>query len=341
MQAAKNPVRVWPFRNNNAWPFGNATSQAFLREHGVEIVGSPLWADVIVAESPGPLERLKKLLPWKRFLVWTNEPMYDAAASGEVWPRGTIARMNAFSGNVFWHNLHFLGAYHVLEEIDLGLGLTQFPLADLTVDELAARRPEVIAVLGWRDPATTKLYVKGHDIDLNARRQQTALAWYRAGHCHIAGKGWPAEVQTQESSGYGDIAGKQWWTRKIELLSGYRLNLCFENTALPYYCTEKIWHALMAGCLPIYWAAGTTIAETLPKEAYVDASAFATTDDVLAYVRGLSVAEITERVNVGRRAMSALACKRREAQQRPRIEITARVVERLAKAFPGRVVAPR
>lgn len=40
---------------------------------------------------------------------------------------------------------------------------------------------------------------------------------------------------------------------KLEILRGYRFNLCFENTIAPGYITEKALHAKMAGCIPLWW----------------------------------------------------------------------------------------
>jgi hypothetical protein len=42
-------------------------------------------------------------------------------------------------------------------------------------------------------------------------------------------------------------------TNKMEILPDYKFNLCFENTLLPGYVTEKALQAKMAGCIPLYW----------------------------------------------------------------------------------------
>lgn len=39
---------------------------------------------------------------------------------------------------------------------------------------------------------------------------------------------------------------------KIEYLSLFKFNICPENMDVPYYCTEKIFDAFLAGCIPIY-----------------------------------------------------------------------------------------
>jgi hypothetical protein len=41
--------------------------------------------------------------------------------------------------------------------------------------------------------------------------------------------------------------------RYLEILSDYKFMICFENESEPYYLTEKIANAWVAGCIPIYW----------------------------------------------------------------------------------------
>lgn len=60
----------------------------------------------------------------------------------------------------------------------------------------------------------------------------------------------------------GEIVGKNreamskeggFYKSKIEWMKQYKFNLCFENASYPGYCTEKLFNALEAGCIPIYW----------------------------------------------------------------------------------------
>ena len=41
---------------------------------------------------------------------------------------------------------------------------------------------------------------------------------------------------------------------KLNVISNYKFNICFENSISPGYHTEKMIHAKTAGCLPLYWA---------------------------------------------------------------------------------------
>jgi alpha(1,3/1,4) fucosyltransferase len=40
---------------------------------------------------------------------------------------------------------------------------------------------------------------------------------------------------------------------KINFLSDYFFNICPENSWYPGYTTEKLYHAMISGCIPIYW----------------------------------------------------------------------------------------
>jgi len=56
---------------------------------------------------------------------------------------------------------------------------------------------------------------------------------------------------------------------KIEILRNYKFALCFENAVMEGYITEKIFDALMAGCVPIYYGA-PDIKNYLPENIFID-----------------------------------------------------------------------
>jgi alpha(1,3/1,4) fucosyltransferase len=43
------------------------------------------------------------------------------------------------------------------------------------------------------------------------------------------------------------------WDKKLEFLSHYKFTIAFENQSAPGYTTEKIYHPLLVGSIPIYW----------------------------------------------------------------------------------------
>jgi len=52
---------------------------------------------------------------------------------------------------------------------------------------------------------------------------------------------------------------------KVKFLSGYKFNLCFENSSYPGYCTEKLFEALCARTIPIYWGSPTAALDFNPR----------------------------------------------------------------------------
>ena len=40
---------------------------------------------------------------------------------------------------------------------------------------------------------------------------------------------------------------------KLAVMRDYKFNLCFENSLMPGYVTEKVLHAKLAGCIPLWW----------------------------------------------------------------------------------------
>jgi hypothetical protein len=41
---------------------------------------------------------------------------------------------------------------------------------------------------------------------------------------------------------------------KLDIISDYKFNICFENSVYPGYFTEKLLHSKIAGCIPIYYS---------------------------------------------------------------------------------------
>lgn len=52
---------------------------------------------------------------------------------------------------------------------------------------------------------------------------------------------------------------------KVKFMCDYKFNLCFENGSHPGYCTEKLFEALCAKTVPIYWGSSTAALDFNPK----------------------------------------------------------------------------
>lgn len=60
---------------------------------------------------------------------------------------------------------------------------------------------------------------------------------------------------------YGDAAMKA----KLDWLTNYKFNICFENSSYPGYVTEKLYEAYMGGTIPIYWGSATVEVDFNPR----------------------------------------------------------------------------
>ena len=79
---------------------------------------------------------------------------------------------------------------------------------------------------------------------------------------------------------------------KQGLLNEATFNFCYENiSCYEGYVSEKIWDAIAAGCIPVYWPSWSVPEEYVPKWAYVDASKYSTVYNLIKYLESISVQE--------------------------------------------------
>jgi hypothetical protein len=61
------------------------------------------------------------------------------------------------------------------------------------------------------------------------------------------------------------VFDESWAASKLEFLSGYKFTIAFENTAMSGYATEKLFHPLIVGSVPIYWGDPDVARDFNPK----------------------------------------------------------------------------
>ena len=74
---------------------------------------------------------------------------------------------------------------------------------------------------------------------------------------------------------------------KSETLAGYRFSLCFENSILKGWITEKIFDCFFAGTVPVYWGA-PDVEEHIPPECFIDMRGFKDYQDLRTYLKSLT-----------------------------------------------------
>jgi hypothetical protein len=68
--------------------------------------------------------------------------------------------------------------------------------------------------------------------------------------------------------------------QKIAFMAPYKFTIAFENAAYPGYTTEKIYHAMLAGTLPIYWGNPLVHRDFNPRS-FLNASDYPSTEALI------------------------------------------------------------
>lgn len=262
-------------------PFENSHALDFLKRHGILTANNKKESDVIVAS------RVMDLFPFslrKKLLVWTHEPRFDTHFRNKIDLYKIIQDihiMNAYTGDICLNNYTLYG-----NAIDKPIEL----LDSNNFKEFKSKRIVILASCGKK---SNKLVRNGVDIDLSYLRSKIAITGYKLGKIDICGPNWPPKIKVIENSRSGDGH-----SRKIEILKKYHFNLCFENTNIGYYCTEKIWDSITGGCLPIYYGKGNKIYEDFPENSFLDYSNFRNSYQLFEYIDSMEVDEFRGRMNL-------------------------------------------
>ncbi|CAD5911484.1 tetratricopeptide repeat protein [Planktothrix agardhii] len=259
-----------------------------LQEQGIEVTEDQTEADIIISQYIVLLESFaRQYKQQKKYLLYTEEPRFDLNFESKVNIDGVeINIMNIYTGDVFVNNYHLC--------IWRGNVFSQ-PLQFFTDDDFGRPKHRKIVALMSKNPVAgfTTLVREGKSIDLYNLRNQIALEGHQLGKVDIYGNGWEIGI-TIENSRDGD-----WTTRKFEILQDYHFNLCFENTIAPYYCTEKIWDAIIGGCLPIYYGGkDATIYQDFPRNSFLDYSDFEHPRELFQYIENMTFLEYKQRLNL-------------------------------------------
>jgi hypothetical protein len=78
---------------------------------------------------------------------------------------------------------------------------------------------------------------------------------------------------------------------KRHTIGQYTFALCFENSILKGWITEKIFDCIFAGTVPVYWGA-PDIEEAVPRECFIDMRDFADYAELRDFLRSLTPAQI-------------------------------------------------
>lgn len=93
---------------------------------------------------------------------------------------------------------------------------------------------------------------------------------------------------------------------KFDVLCRYDFSLCFENTAMEGYVTEKIFDCLYAGAIPLYLGA-PDINTSIPPEVFIDCREYDSWTDMWRHISGFSANRKQEMREAGREFLSGSA----------------------------------
>ena len=87
--------------------------------------------------------------------------------------------------------------------------------------------------------------------------------------------------------GHGEPFGNSfypWEKRKLEIYKDYKFAICFENSIREGYHTEKLFHAKIAGTLPIYWG-HSSVSNDFNSKGFINLNDYESVDELVEYVK--------------------------------------------------------
>ncbi|HEV2579000.1 MAG TPA: glycosyltransferase family 10 [Acidobacteriaceae bacterium] len=251
-------------------------TRAVLFQYGVRLVESPEEATVLVGNRERFLHELIDAFgASKRYLLWTHEPFYWTLTGKWANIGGQRVRtISLHSGEVFFNNYFYSS-------------ICSNPYSCTATPRRRLNRTAVI-VSGAKSMGDPAVVARANKVDLLQIRYELAIAGHRAGLCDVYGKDWPPGVSRGESR-----LGA-WSLAKYEILEQYDFNICFENSLVPYYCSEKIWQAIHCGCLPIYYGQAS-IYQDFSEDSFLDYAHIGSPEALFDIVHRMTVSEFNER----------------------------------------------
>ncbi len=312
-------IRIFRADAMSHTPFAEGSKAApVLESAGVTYVAVPEDSDVIVARAMRYLEQYGNYD--KAYAIWTHEPRLSLEAvpvASCPAIRNPIHVMNAHTGDIFSDEFYYFSG----PKVDFDTGMQAF----------ADKPRRAVMLASYRAPPTSVMR-NGMDLDLLQYRQRLGVYLKDRGFCDIHGRNWPKTIEI-----VGNSREKNRTATKMEILKGYAINLCLENTIAPRYVTEKIWEAVAGACLPVYHG-GNGIYRVFPKESFIDAdgkSVEELADEILAMPKD----EMTGRFEACLKV--CLAANEQRPRKKSHLACYDRTVEFINRVVPRRATYRR
>jgi hypothetical protein len=270
-------ISIYPHPEMRHTIFQQALTREAMAELGIQFANHPEEAVVLVANRAHLLrDWIQDFAGAKKYLLWTHEPgFWTGNQKWAVIGGQKVRTISLHSGEVFLDNYFYAN-----------IRRTDRPLPPPPGNRRLNRTIVCVATANTRSDAP--VVARAHGIDLKKIRFELALAGHAQRKVDIYGRGWPPGVSKGESR------QGEWVLAKYQILAAYDFNLCFENSLVPYYCSEKIWHAIYCGCLPIYFGQ-PTLYEDFPRQSVIDYTELGSPEVLFGAVATMTSQEFADR----------------------------------------------
>ena len=266
-------------------PFSQRTFLSQLSQEGFILVKDTTKADLFVSRKIQHLIPLiNKYGKQKEYLIWTHEPRLDTNFNKIKYLQNSIKIhiMNCYTQDVYCDNYKYAA---IMKEKSL-----QPP----NYHEFSREKGKKIAMIASARFSGWQLIQNNVNIDLSVLRTKIAMNGYKLGKVDLYGPGWPRGSAIEN---FRRPTHENRRNKKVNILEKYHFSLCFENTNIEYYCTEKIWECLAAGCLPIYYG-NRAIYEDFPRRSFLDYNEFQDSNALFDYIDKMDIQEYNIRLQL-------------------------------------------
>lgn len=249
-------------------PFDFPDFDAAFAKSNITITKSASNAHIIMSSYQNILE--KYVSEWgskKKYLLWTHEPYhnwsYDKKISSNSKPTNPIHIMNCYTSDVFTHNHRYFYFRNKIETPVILPTLTLTPPTGLQPTATPTNQRLVVALSTLYEPS----YYKDNKYSTLPIRYKVIEEGVRREMVDVHGKGWDKHKFVRSVGNSRNDNDRR--DSKLDILKGYKFNICLENVDFGHYVTEKIWESIKGGCVPIYYS-NSTIYESLPQNSFID-----------------------------------------------------------------------
>lgn len=237
----------------------------------------------------------------KVFLVYTHEPRWDTNHGKFVtYKKRRIHIMNCYTGDVYATPFGYFSNNYKQPPKFRDNKLKKEKYHHKIVIFASAHK----ALHGTVREDLTKLR---YNVPLEIKRKYSSAI-------DIFGAGWPPGTYIRNTRMASNSINE-----KMGLLKNYYFNICFENTNVKNYISEKLWQSVSGGCLPIYWG-NPWVYKIFPKNSFIDYRNFKNPIALLNFIKKMPWEEFIRRYELCKNAILKIPNEIRVMDKRIKIQ---------------------